>query len=55
MMWEWANVFCRAIDLSPQLDADTSARCIIAELHDPNRYLTEVAYGSHGRVTLIAK
>jgi acyl transferase domain-containing protein len=55
MIWESANVFCRAIDLSPQLDADTSARCIIAELHDPNRYLTEVAYGSHGRVTLIAK
>ncbi|OKH56399.1 polyketide synthase [Calothrix sp. HK-06] len=55
MIWEWANVFCRAIDLSPQLDADTSARCIIAELHDPNRYLTEVAYGSQGRVTLIAK
>ncbi len=55
IIWEWSNVFCRAIDLSPQLDADTSARCIIAELHDPNRYLTEVAYGSHGRVTLIAK
>ncbi len=55
MIWEWANVFCRAIDLSPQLDADTSARYIIAELHDPNRYLTEVAYGSQGRVTLIAK
>jgi polyketide-type polyunsaturated fatty acid synthase PfaA len=54
MLWEWSNVFCRAIDLSPQLDADTSARCIIAELHDPNRYLTEVAYGSHGRVTLVA-
>ncbi|BAZ12444.1 beta-ketoacyl synthase [Calothrix sp. NIES-4071] len=55
MIWEWPNVLCRAIDLSPQLDADTSARCIIAELHDPNRYLTEVAYGSYGRVTLIAK
>jgi polyketide-type polyunsaturated fatty acid synthase PfaA len=55
MLWEWPNVFCRAIDLSPELDTDTSTRCIIAELHDPNRYLTEVAYSNYGRVTLIAK
>ncbi|MBF2067745.1 MAG: acyltransferase domain-containing protein [Calothrix sp. C42_A2020_038] len=55
LIWEWANVFCRAIDLSPKFDAATNARCIVAELHDPNRYLTEVAYGGYGRVTLIAK
>ncbi|NMG05892.1 type I polyketide synthase [Brasilonema sp. UFV-L1] len=52
--WEWEQVFCRAIDLSPHIDAEESARHIIAELHDPNRYITEVAYGSHGRVTLIS-
>ncbi|PAX60564.1 type I polyketide synthase [Brunnivagina elsteri] len=55
MIWEWSNVFCRAIDISPAIDAETSAKHIIAELHDSNRNLTEVAYGTQGRVTLIAK
>ncbi|WP_407636595.1 hypothetical protein [Fischerella muscicola] len=54
MIWEWPKVYCRAIDLSPDLSAETSAQHIVAELHDPNRYLTEVAYGSQGRVTLVS-
>ncbi|KOP25589.1 polyketide synthase [Hapalosiphon sp. MRB220] len=54
MIWEWPKVYCRAIDLSPDLNAETSAQHIVAELHDPNRYLTEVAYGSQGRVTLVS-
>ncbi|BAZ68890.1 beta-ketoacyl synthase [Fischerella sp. NIES-4106] len=54
MIWEWPKVYCRAIDLSPDLNAETSAQHIFAELHDPNRYLTEVAYGSQGRVTLVS-
>jgi nucleoside-diphosphate-sugar epimerase len=49
---EWQSVFCRAIDLSPNLDREKSARHIFAELHDPNRCLLEVAYGERGRVTL---
>ncbi|WP_017317837.1 type I polyketide synthase [Mastigocladopsis repens] len=52
--WEWQQVFCRAIDLSPHIDAQESAGHIFAELHDPDRYITEIAYGSHGRVTLIS-
>jgi len=52
--WEWQQVFCRAIDLSPTIDAEESAHNIIAELHDPNLYITEVAYGLQGRVTLIS-
>ncbi|QDL08014.1 polyketide synthase [Brasilonema sennae CENA114] len=52
--WEWQQVFCRAIDLSPQIGAEQSAQHIFAELHDPNRYITEVAYNSHERVTLIS-
>ncbi|MBW4586294.1 acyltransferase domain-containing protein [Aetokthonos hydrillicola Thurmond2011] len=52
--WEWQQVFCRAIDLNPTINADESAQNIVAELHDPNRHLTEVAYGSQGRVTLIS-
>ena len=54
MIWEWQKVFCRAMDISPDINADDPANYIFAELHDPNRYLTEVAYGSQGRVTLTA-
>lgn len=52
--WEWEKVFCRAIDLNPTINADQSSKNIIAELHDPNRYITEVAYGMQGRTTLIS-
>lgn len=52
--FEWKSVFCRALDLSPDLDAEQSAEAIIAELHDPNRNLTEIGYGSQGRTTLIS-
>ncbi|MDZ8226338.1 polyketide synthase [Nostoc sp. ChiVER01] len=54
LRWEWPKVFTRAIDLSPRLDAKQSVQNIIAELHDPNLYISEVGYGSQGRVTLIA-
>ncbi|HIK04316.1 MAG TPA: acyltransferase domain-containing protein [Trichormus sp. M33_DOE_039] len=54
LRWEWPNVFTRGIDLSPSLDAKTSAQHIIDELHDSNLYIAEVAYGSQGRVTLIS-
>jgi polyketide-type polyunsaturated fatty acid synthase PfaA len=54
MIWEWQKVFCRAIDISPDINPEDTANYIFAELHDPNRYLTEVAYGSQGRVTLTA-
>ncbi|NEP97473.1 MAG: hypothetical protein F6K59_00410 [Moorea sp. SIO3F7] len=49
---EWESVFCRGIDLSPDLNAEGSAQYIMAELHDPNHYITEVGYSSLGRVTL---
>lgn len=54
LRWEWPNVFTRGIDLSPSLDPQVSAQNIIAELHDSNLYIGEVAYGSQGRVTLIS-
>ncbi|AVH67150.1 type I polyketide synthase [Nostoc sp. 'Peltigera membranacea cyanobiont' N6] len=54
LRWEWPKVFTRAIDLSPRLDAKQSVHNIIAELHDPNLYISEVGYGSQGRVTIIA-
>jgi acyl carrier protein len=50
---EWDAVFCRGIDLSPELDARQSAARIVAELYDPNRLVTEVAYTLDRRTTLI--
>ncbi len=51
---EWADVFCRAVDLSPDLDAEQVAELIIAESGDPDMGLSEVGYGAQGRVTLAA-
>ncbi|WP_414528773.1 beta-ketoacyl synthase N-terminal-like domain-containing protein [Nodularia chucula] len=53
LKWEWPKVFTRAIDLNPSINPQQSAEYIIAELHDPNLQISEVAYGSQGRVTLV--
>jgi acyl carrier protein/NAD(P)-dependent dehydrogenase (short-subunit alcohol dehydrogenase family) len=52
---EWEAVFCRAVDLAADLPVDEAAQHVIAELHDPNRMLVEVAYSAEGRVTLVAE
>ena len=49
---EWAAVFCRSLDISPELDATTTAQIILAELHDPNALIQEVGYTTKGRFTL---
>lgn len=49
---EWEGVFCRAVDLSPELNAETAAHCIMSELHDPNCLIQEVGHNLLGRVTL---
>jgi acyl transferase domain-containing protein len=49
---EWEPVFCRSLDLSPDLDSDTCIHHIIAELHDPNLLVTEVGYSHKGRCTI---
>ncbi len=52
---EWEPVFCRAVDLHPEMDEDKATENIIAELHDPNRLITEVGYTLEGRNTLVAE
>jgi hypothetical protein len=52
---EWEDVFCRAIDLDPEMDSEMAADCITAELYDPNRLISEVAYNKNGRFTLIVQ
>ncbi len=51
---EWENVFCRSLDLNPEIDPETSVKHILAEIHDPNLLIQEVGYSNQGRVTLIA-
>ena len=51
---EWPSVFCRVVDLSPDLTVGQAIQFILAELHDPDQALVEVANGPHGRVTLTA-
>ena len=50
---EWDKVFCRAVDLDPEIDAQTAAGLIVAELHDPNRLISEISYHSGERFTLV--
>ncbi|MBW4552048.1 MAG: SDR family NAD(P)-dependent oxidoreductase [Aphanocapsa sp. GSE-SYN-MK-11-07L] len=52
---EWQAVFCRAIDLHPDLSAQQSVKAIWDELHDPNCLLTEVGYSLQGRSTLVCE
>ena len=49
---EWHGIFCRALDLHPDIDAPATATIIQAELHDPDMRLAEVGYTPEGRFTL---
>jgi hypothetical protein len=42
------------VDIAAGVDPDQAASIVLAELHDPNHRLAEVAYGPQGRVTLTA-
>ncbi|MEO1378376.1 MAG: phosphopantetheine-binding protein, partial [Cyanobacteria bacterium J06635_10] len=52
LTWEWRKVFCRVIDINPEIDTENCVKYIQAELHDSNRLITEVAYGNQGRTTI---
>ena len=41
---EWPEVFCRFVDLHPELPSDETVNCILQELHDPNSNIKEVGY-----------
>jgi acyl transferase domain-containing protein len=51
---EWENVYCRAIDLSPDFDDKKASQIIMDELFDPDLSITEVGYSAKGRMTLAA-
>lgn len=52
---EWSQVYCRAVDIQPELTTTTIANHILTELHDPNRSVIETAISEDGRAMLAAK
>ena len=48
---EWSSVYCRSVDLQPELLATTKAAQIIAELHDADVSIMETGFTETGRVT----
>ena len=48
---EWSPVYCRAIDIQPELATDQITEQLMAEYHDPNVSVVEVAYSKEGRKT----
>ncbi len=51
---EWSSVFCRVVDVQPELTKENIANQIISELHDANVSIVEVAYSEEGRKTTTA-
>ena len=51
---EWPSVFCRSVDLDPELSAADKARHVLAEWHDADVSLTETGYAQNGRQTIMA-
>jgi acyl carrier protein len=50
--WEWPDVFCRALDLDPELTQSDQVASILNEIQDLDLSLVEVGLGSQGRVTI---
>jgi len=49
---EWKGVFCRALDLHPDIDDQAAVKIIQSEMRDPDLRLAEVGYTPAGRFTL---
>jgi NAD(P)-dependent dehydrogenase (short-subunit alcohol dehydrogenase family) len=53
---EWPGVFCRAVDLAPELPSEQAATLVTNELYDADQCLTEVAWNAAAqRHTLVAE
>jgi len=49
---EWEHVYCRALDIAPELEPKMVADAIVAELYDSNPSHVEVAISKDGRAML---
>jgi len=53
---EWGDsVFCRALDLAPNMDTTNMVNAILCELYDPKRAILEIGYGEAGRMTVVGE
>lgn len=52
---EWSSVFCRAVDIQPELEESQIANNIVSEYHDVNVGVLETAVSTAGRFNLVAK
>ncbi len=50
--WEWPEVFCRSVDLDPELTENDQITSLLNEIQDLDLNLIEVGLGSQGRVTI---
>ena len=41
---EWPEVFCRFVDLHPNLSTEKATNCIIQEMYDPDSNIKEIGY-----------
>ncbi len=46
---EWPNVFCRFVDIQPELTSNNASRLILQELFDPDLRITEAGYSGSGK------
>jgi acyl transferase domain-containing protein/NAD(P)-dependent dehydrogenase (short-subunit alcohol dehydrogenase family) len=51
MNLEWSPVFCRAVDVQPELSAQDIANALFNELHDADVRCVDVAVNEKGRMT----
>lgn len=54
LVLEWPSVFCRAVDLHPDVPPARAAELVVAELRDPDQTIAEVGLTADGRVQLVA-
>jgi acyl carrier protein len=50
--WEWPEVFCRAVDIDPELTQSDQIASLLSEIQDLDLSLVEVGLGSQDRVTI---
>jgi NAD(P)-dependent dehydrogenase (short-subunit alcohol dehydrogenase family) len=48
---EWSPVFCRAVDIQPELPVEQISQQIFAEMHDANVSIAEVGFSEEGRTS----
>ncbi len=51
--WEWPDVFCRFVDLSPEFSSQEVGGLLLQEVRDPDRGVTEVGISKNGRSTIV--